>query len=43
MTAMAALVRRVPVLGLELGTDMTAVPDLVASICADPVGARDGA
>jgi hypothetical protein len=43
MTAMASLVRRVPVLRLELGTDMTAVPELIARICADPGAAFDGA
>jgi predicted O-methyltransferase YrrM len=36
MKAMADLVRRVPVFGLELGADVTAVPDLIARICADP-------
>jgi hypothetical protein len=40
MTAMAELVKRVPVFGLELAAgDMTGVAELVASVCADPVGA----
>lgn len=43
MTAMASLVRSVPVLALEVGADMAAVPDLVGSICADPAATSYGA
>ena len=35
MRAMADLVRRVPAFSLELGADMSAVPDLIAGICAE--------
>jgi predicted O-methyltransferase YrrM len=39
MRAMAGLVRSVPALAIDLGTDMSEVPDAIARICADPAAA----
>ena len=41
MRAMAALVRRLPAFGLELGEDTAAATDIIARICADPVAVAE--